>query len=87
MSDAVPRSPVAQHQWSGAAKLEVLVDPIMPLQSPPSRWRWGVHGMVIAFVASIVARAAFGGKVGLVVLLVLLLANGAATAGGRAPRS
>jgi hypothetical protein len=42
--------------------------------------------MVLAFVASGLTSAFAGGKAGMVVLLVLLLANGAATEAGRAPR-
>lgn len=58
----------------------------MPLRPQPSRWRWGLHGLAVAFVASLATNAAVGGKAALVVLVVLLLANGAAIEAGRAPR-
>jgi hypothetical protein len=63
-----------------------VAQPIMPLKSPQTRWRWGWHVMVLAFVASLLTSAYAGGKAGFVVLLVLLLANGAAAEAGRAPR-
>lgn len=57
--------------------------PIVPHVSPPTRWRWGWHAMVGAFAVSWAANTYYGGKAGIVVLLVLLTANGIAIELGR----
>jgi hypothetical protein len=57
----------------------------MPLRAPRTRWRWSLHVMVGAFVASLLTSAYYSGRAGLVVWLVLLLANGVAVEIGRRP--
>lgn len=52
-----------------------MAEPIVPHVSPPTRWRWGIPALLGAAVASGVTRAYYGGKAGMVVLLVLLTAN------------
>lgn len=63
-----------------------MAQPIAPHMPPPTRWRWGIVAMVGAGVAAAITRAYYGGKAGMLVLLVLLLANGAAIEAGRSPR-
>lgn len=72
-------SPFSKHLRQLQPQLAVYArrvdQPIVPFKSEPTRWRWGIPALVGAAGAAAVTHAYYGGKAGMVVLLLLLFAN------------